>query len=337
MENTSRNDPGVTMPCRICGSTGPHATVDARERMFGIGDVHRYVACTDCGCLQIERVPADIARYYGPSYYSFKAASERGVRGAIAARRNRYAVLGSGALGRLLFGLRPTRLFDFLGPARSALRLDSSILDVGCGAGELVRTLRQAGFRRARGVDPYIGANIELEGRPLVTRATLDQVDDRHDLIMFHHSLEHMPEQLQTLRRAEERLRPGGHCIVRVPLSSSLAWERYGVDWVQLDAPRHFYLHTVDSMRRLAAQAGLRCIAVNFDSTGFQFWGSEQYAAGISLVDPRSYAVDPAASMFGADDIARFDREADALNAAERGDQAGFVLRRASERPGDAA
>ena len=35
-------------------------------------------------------------------------------------------------------------------------------------------------------------------------------------------------------------------------------WDSYGVDWWELDAPRHLFVHTPASIERLAAEAGLR-------------------------------------------------------------------------------
>ncbi|MDH4481157.1 MAG: class I SAM-dependent methyltransferase [Rhodoferax sp.] len=270
-----------------------------------------------------------MARYYGAGYYSFKPRKSGGLYRRVVAARNRHAVIGGGLAGALLNKLQPTKLFDFLGPAKAALRIDSAVLDVGCGSGALVLLLREAGMRNALGIDPFADADLMHAGQPLVRRSTLDAMDGTFDLIMFHHSLEHMPDQLGTLRLAYQCLRPGGHCIVRVPLSSSEAWAHYGLDWVQLDAPRHFYLHSVDSMQRLVRDAGFSCEHVRFDSTAFQFWGSEQNRKGIALSGPKSNSVNPDASIFSAADIAAFDARARQLNTDKRGDQAGFVLRRA--------
>ena len=62
--------------------------------------------------------------------------------------------------------------------------------------------------------------------------------------------------------------------VIRIPIAGTHAWQTYGVDWVQLDAPRHLFLHTEDGMRSLAAGAGLQVTAVVHDSTAMQFWGS---------------------------------------------------------------
>jgi hypothetical protein len=95
---------------------------------------------------------------------------------------------------------------------------------------------------------------------------------------------------------------------------------------VQLDAPRHLFIHSVKSMETLAAQAGLRVAEVAWDSTEFQFWGSEQYLRDIPLRADASYATRPEKSIFSARQIADFRTKAAELNALGRGDQAAFFL-----------
>ena len=107
------------------------------------------------------------------------------------------------------------------------------------------------------------------------------------------------------------------------------AWREYGVDWVQLDAPRHLIIHSTSSIEMIAKQAGLRVTSTVYDSTALQFWGSEQCCRGIALADPRSYAVNPEQSIFTPQQIAEYASEAERLNTAGDGDQACFYLQRA--------
>jgi len=116
--------------------------------------------------------------------------------------------------------------------------------------------------------------------------------------------------------------------LIRVPVASCRAWRDYGADWVQLDAPRHIFLHTDRSMELLAGRTGFELVSRGRDSTAFQFWGSEQYRRDIPLRDPRSHAVDPAGSPWSSADIARLEGEARRLNEAGEGDQAWYILRR---------
>lgn len=296
--------------------------------MFGLRDLHAYFRCSDCGCLQIETVPGDLARYYGNTYYSFANEPATGLKSRLIARRNRFKVFGRGGWGSMLAKAFPTTMFDFLAPLAGQLTPESRVADIGCGGGRLLGNLRLAGLRQADGVDPFVREDVQFGGRVLVRKAGLDSLSGPLDLVMFHHSYEHMADPVGTLCAARDLLAPGGHCLLRVPLVSSLAWERYGVNWVQLDAPRHFFLHSEKSLQILADRCSLECTHIVYDSTAFQFWGSEQYSRDIPLRDPRSYAVEPARSVFSADDLARFAADAAAANAAGTGDQAAFYLRR---------
>ena len=95
---------------------------------------------------------------------------------------------------------------------------------------------------------------------------------------------------------------------------------------MQLDVPRHFFLHTVASIALLAQRSGLRLARTIHDSTAFQFWASEQYRLGVPLFDERSYMVDRSTSLFDPRRIEEYERRARELNATGEGDQACFFL-----------
>jgi hypothetical protein len=138
-----------------------------------------------------------------------------------------------------------------------------------------------------------------------------------------------MAEPGEVLRATAARLERAGTCLLRIPIVPSYAWETYGVDWAQLDAPRHLFVHSVESIKLLARDAGLRVLAVAHDGDAFQFYASEQYRRDIPLHDARSYATNPSGSIFAPAEIAEFERRAARLNREERGDQVAIVLGRA--------
>jgi SAM-dependent methyltransferase len=316
------------MRCQICEADQEHKQFQVREMMYGMRDLHAYFLCSGCGCLQIESIPQDMSRYYGDGYYSFVNEPASGLKAMLIGHRNRFTLFGQGKLGALLATAFPTKLFDFLMPLPGYLTPDSRVADVGCGGGSLLSNFRLAGLQHAVGVDAFVSADVYFGDELLVRRAGLESLTGPLELIMFHHSFEHMPDPAGTLSKARALLVQGGYCILRVPLVSSLAWQRYGVNWVQLDAPRHLFLHSENSIRALAGRCGFECTQVCYDSTSFQFWGSEQYCRDIPLRDPRSHAVDPGHSVFSAADMGRFAEQAHAANSAGTGDQAAFYLRR---------
>lgn len=320
---SSRRQEHWVKQCRICGG-GADLSVQATERMFGLGGEFWYDRCGSCGAVQLRDVPADLGRYYPDDYYALGAAA--GTRRAVpaAVRRLRDSlVFGRARLfGRWIEPLLSPGMLQWRGWLEGAgATRRSRILDVGSGSGAPLRRLRDQGFLHVLGLDPFVDRTISYRGQPLVRKGSLDDVSGEWDLIMFHHSLEHIHDQRGTFARVAELLAPDGCCLIRIPTVSSQAWEEYQDRWVQLDAPRHLMLHSTESLARLAASVGLQVEAVVHDSTEFQFEGSEWYRRGRPLTE-----LSPAA--FSPEQRRAFADRAAALNAEGRGDQAAFYLRR---------
>jgi SAM-dependent methyltransferase len=278
--------------------------------------------------------PADLSKYYPSEYYSYdwKAVKE-GYATRLKRAFRRLRVLSvledPSTLGKIANLVRPApkqiECLKGLGISR-----DDFILDVGCGVGAIVNELANAGFKHVRGIDPYLSKPILYDTGAAVETAELNELPRREewDVIMMSHVLEHLPRQHERFEEVRLRLRINGLFIVRVPLVDSAAWEKYGVHWVQLDAPRHFFLHTRKSLAILSSKHGFALQSVRYDSDAFQFWGSEQYLNGIPLMHHQSYARSPRQSPFSAGQIADFSRRALELNAQGLGDQASFAFRR---------
>lgn len=321
--------------CRLC--TGPlHDRFIAHEQHLGLGEAFGYARCEACDLVQLVDEPRDMGRFYPEGYYAWtgtRVATQPAepARTRFARRVVARALLRGGPAAALARRVRPWLAADFppwlvgLGDAL-ALRRGTPVLDVGCGAGAHLRAMARFGFDRLAGVDAFLPAAREAAPGVPIRQGTIETESGRYGLVMFHHSLEHMADPLGALRAARERLLPGGRLLVRIPVLGE-AWRRYRAHWVQLDAPRHRFLFGVDGFVRAAAAAGLDTVAVRWDSTAFQFWGSEQYRMGLPLVAPGSHAREPGASPFDAARIAAWQAEAERLNAAADGDQACFVLR----------
>jgi len=318
------------MNCRICDNTSRNNTYEVQEKLFGLGDVFIYFECASCGCLQIKEIPSDMSRYYPESYYSYNIAptKQRGnsLKNLQTRLKDTYAVFNKGLLGKLLFAVSSKSVLRSL--SRINLTLESRILDVGCGSGALLYSLKNIGFNNLLGADPFVGADFTYPNGLTIRKQTAADIDGEWDLVMFHHSFEHVADPLETLRSVARLLAEGGVCLLRFPTVSSYAWEYYRTNWVQLDAPRHFYLHSLDSIRLLAEKAGLRLEQVVYDSTLLQFYGSEQYEKGISYLSEESFAINPKRSVFTAAQIRSFKKKAKTLNRENRGDQVAVYLRK---------
>ncbi|WP_404827007.1 class I SAM-dependent methyltransferase [Ferribacterium limneticum] len=183
------------------------------------------------------------------------------------------------------------------------------------------------GFSYLEGVDPYVASDIDYANGVSVRKGEIDSVAGGYDLVMMHHSLEHVPDPVSTLTAIAKITNPQGCVLIRVPVVDCEAWDIYQENWVQLDAPRHLHLFSRKSIEALAKRCGFVVENVIYDSHAMQFWASEQYRKGISLRDPRSVMTDAKSSIFSKAEIRTFGKRATLLNKSNRGDQACFFLR----------
>lgn len=299
--------------------------------MYGIGDKFVYFQCSECGCLQLADIPNDLHRYYPGDYYSFQLPgwlNHNSLRKRINLRLTYLLAMHSNCPDNPLFSkvYCPPNLFRFDWIEGTKVNRNSRILDIGCGAGDILVEMANYGFKHLLGADPYIENDLIYDNGVRIRKLQLDEIDQQFDFIMLNHSFEHMDNPLLALKNINRLLRPGKYCLVRVPVASSYAWKHYGVNWFQIDAPRHLYLYTPKSMEILAAQSGFSVKHTTYDSTLQQFILSEQYAKGITLHDAKSYAKDPRNSLIGDDELAAYEAKVKELNAIGEGDQACFYL-----------
>ena len=323
------------MTCRICGNTENNCEFRAREMQFGTREEFVYFQCDVCGCLQIAEIPSDMSKYYpSDDYYSIQPLDERkyiGVRGFFRVSPLEVCLFPNFPLRWALSKLVSKKHFSSLKDL--GVQRGTKVLDVGCGNGKsLLYPLKRMGFEEVAGCDPFIPEDIRYANGLLISAKSVTEMDGsaNWDLITFHHSFEHIPNPIDTIKAVCRLMTRDGLCLIRIPTSSSFAWEHYGVHWVQLDAPRHLFLHSVDSIRRLAGIANLELVKIAYDSNYFQFWGSENYIKGIPLKDQKK-----GKGLRKIGWVFRkwlLNQKASRLNRESRGDQAAFVLRKAASR-----
>jgi SAM-dependent methyltransferase len=257
----------------LCGSTSG-GFFEARETLFEKEGVYKYQICANCGSARlIGSSPTAQSGLYGDNYGTLRASAARTV---VRCFTNALAYKNA-RIGETLGTILPFVNHGALGVVRACeASQDSWLLDVGCGSGRFLRSLRFAGFRGyCVGVDPFLRGDRVLPGGIRLIQGEIGDVHGRFDIITIVHVLEHSNDPVNMLRLARERLRDGGTIVVTIPLFGGMAWRLYGRDWVQLDAPRHVYLHTRASLGIAASAADLRIEREIHDSTVFQFWGSD--------------------------------------------------------------
>ena len=286
----------------------------AQERMLGLGGEFRYGECKSCGSLQLESIPEDLSVYYPSDYYSFIGLST------------------SNGLIRIMKGLR-MRAFLWLGVQWQAPMygywlkkvhpgFSARIADVGCGNGQLLYELHAAGYSDLHGFDPYIKQEKQIAPGLTLWKKRIEESELMFDLIMMHHSFEHMEDPDQVLKACFEKLKVGGMLLIRCPVADADVWKEKRDLWVQLDAPRHLIIPTVRGLKSKAESLGFVLDEVEFDSSDFQFWGTGLYENGEILQEAK------VGQFFTREERKILKEKALKYNQEGKGDQACFYLRK---------
>lgn len=319
------------MSCSVCGNSNNNSKYVVTEMMLGFRDIFEYFQCSKCGCLQIASIPTDLTKYYQSNYYSFKTPNSTSkLRWFLAGKHASLVLTGNRLVSSAIRWLMPSRCKGYQAKGLLDLKLtkETRILDVGCGGGDLVYLLAEAGFKNPLGIDAYIESDVAFSNGAIVSKATMQNIHGEYDLIMFNDSFEHIPNQLETLQCVNRLLAKNGVCLLNMPTVSSYAWTHYKEKWVQLDAPRHLCIHSQNSIKILAQKAGFEVNKIVYNSSAFQFWGSIQYQKGIPLCSEQSYYVNPSKSLFSKNEILAFERRAKEMNLSGQGDAAVFHLKK---------
>lgn len=326
------------MKCLVCEEEADAAVLSVPETMHRNGTVFEYRQCSTCGSWSRYLDATDQSTLYPEQYYSFAVNPvelfSNPVARTVASLLSRWATRGRTGLLRMVIRLSPVKEVRSLATSLVAVALSGvrpskpRILDVGSGSGVVPYVLSLSPGVTARGIDPFASAEL-ARGDFTLTKEHLDEVGGTWDAIMFNHSLEHARNPRQLLTHAMERLAPGGNIIVRLPTSSSWAFDHYGPDWFQFDAPRHEFLPTRDGLRRLCDKVGLRARVWYDDSSDTQIWLSDMVRSGLSMLDPETSFGKFRRPDTGAIAAGRMHRRARALNRRMQGDQTSLILERA--------
>lgn len=230
--------------CVLCSPSPPGEA--QWKATFPGGQTFAYVRCPGCGLVYLNPRPGreEILGYYNRDYYG---EGEKKFGAWIEAPRLCFAENRARRIGRFL-------------PRKGR------VLDVGCGQGTFLQLLRREGWevqgtelaeepaRRARqaGIPVFLGEIQEGQ----FGKGTLD-------LVTLWHVIEHLRDPAGILRRISPMVGKKGLVAISTPNVESVQARVFRERWFHLDAPRHLYLFSPETLARLMAQAGFRMFYLN--------------------------------------------------------------------------
>lgn len=281
-DNTKRELGWKVQTCKICGARGKFKTWLVQEMMQGTKDQFSYFACDRCQCLQIASVPDNLGNYYGNDYYSYQVAENSDK--------------------------------EFAAPVTKMTK----ILDVGCGAGVWLLHMAEHGYGNLYGCDPFLEKDRNYGDRVTIRSCSIHEMEGEgtFDLIHMSDSFEHMTDPLNVLKSVCRLLKEDGVLDMTIPTYPNIAFDQFGPYWYQIDAPRHIFLHSKQSLSYLAAKSNLIIQDICYNSNNSQFIRSYFYEHGILFWEQKNLIY----KYFSVEKIGEMDRASVAANEQEYGD-----------------
>ena len=232
--------------CELCGGSDPRLLFVAKDRYGDPASEFRVVRCKTCRLVYVNPRPTDdcISAFYPADYFDDE-------------------VLHKSIDPESLLWLEARRLRDI-----ERFASGRSILDVGCGTGQFLGAAKAAGWTTLGVEVSTLAAGYAREhyGLDVIQKDVLaaQLPDETFDVVTMWMVLEHLHHPRPVLGEVFRVLKPGGLFVALVPNISSTQARIFGPTWPPLDVPRHLYHFSQDTLRQLAASAGLRPVWFRF-------------------------------------------------------------------------
>ena len=235
----------VDAACSTCGSREADEVGRSRDHEFATcTNEFVFVRCRGCGLTYLRNRPAPhtLGIIYPPSYY-------------------RYAAF----LGPVTTWLRAIVQGGRVRMLRRLAGAGATVMEVGCGEGQLLQAIKGDGDPSWR----VVGIDISEEACAALRRTGIEMHCAQFEAlewpagtvraVIMNQVIEHLADPRACVAKAAALLEPGGLLLIETPSVGS--WDR---DWVPSDrwggwhCPRHWSLYTRASLTSLLEQQGLR-------------------------------------------------------------------------------
>ena len=139
---------------------------------------------------------------------------------------------------------------------------ERTVCDIGCGRGDALATLRNAGFD-VTGIEPDPVARSLAVKFARVFDGTAESIQTQimgqtFDIVLLSHVLEHCIDPHMAIRNVCSIMKPGGLVVIEVPNNEAKGFATFGANWPWSDIPRHINFFTQQSLSALLQTHGLK-------------------------------------------------------------------------------
>lgn len=174
--------------CIACGSKQKEG-FQAKEWMFNSGKKFSFEICQNCQSIELIDQIGDSAVLYPDHYYSFNKKVDLLYSTKVGQKQISYIKKKFDEPGK---EIEENRVLGLLRDLK--LSRECRIADIGCGEGELLYLLRELGFSKTQGFDPFIEKNLHYSNGLEIKKIHIGEIKGPSDFIMLNHSFEHMKD-----------------------------------------------------------------------------------------------------------------------------------------------
>lgn len=223
--------------CIACGNNHLRlAYSNVEDYEYGTYHGVNYFRCTNCGLLAQYPLPPlkYIASFYPSNYRNHLQFGKRSV----------YSLLKKYQVNRV------ARELEHL-----AKHKHDNILEIGCGNGLLLTSLRDRGFHALWGTDMSDAGQKSLSQKDIVFRkADIEKTfpfNRRFEMIILNHVVEHLLDPILVLASCKKHLAETGKIVIITPNSDSILLQIFNKYWDGINAPRHIHIFSPRSLENM--------------------------------------------------------------------------------------
>lgn len=261
-------------PCKICGNRNTERLNRSESKRYAPGEYFHLYRCNHCSGAYIYPTLgfAELQNYYPPDYRPHDPKQTK---------TGFMRKIFMNPLRQFVYGCIPNRGAGKINAVRKLLswifdrlsyrslpwpKSEGTLLDVGCGSGAYLATVRNLGWTvsgvesnptAARYANRRLGVAVEAGDFEKTAFA-----EKHFDAITMWHSLEHFSDPGTIVKKARRLLKDNGVLMIGLPNFASLDRKLFKESWNGLEIPLHTCHFTPQSIQYLLRDSGFKHIKI---------------------------------------------------------------------------
>ncbi len=164
----------------------------------------------------------------------------------------------------------------------SKLTKPGKVLEIGCSTGVILALLKKRGWQ-VEGIEISTKAAeiAKKRGIQVLVRDFMQvKIDGKFDLVILNHTLEHLENPMEVIKKVKSLLYPGGLLYIDVPNFGGFSAKLMGKNWPLLLPQEHLWHFTEKSLEILLKKLGFK---IKFSEKASGVWDYENPIGGIIL------------------------------------------------------